>query len=262
MNTPLRRKALAAAVAGTLILAVCGDDDDDDAATTDAATTDEAGATDTTAGGAATTAGGATETTGASGGSETTTGGTGSGGGGGAVELAGGEVFVTGSSTVEPISTRVGELALEQSGGELEVTVEGPGTGDGFATFCGGGADVADASRPINDEEIALVRGRRRRVRRAGGRHRRSHRGDEPGERRDHVPRRARPVRPGRPRVRGSRQLERRDRPGDRGRVGQRRRLPGRSRSTSPVPARSPGRTTRSSSSPSAISPRSVARTR
>ena len=63
---------------------------------------------------------------------------------------------MTGSSTVEPISTRVGELALEQSGGDLAVTVEGPGTGDGFATFCGGGADVADASRPINDEEIAL----------------------------------------------------------------------------------------------------------
>ena len=63
---------------------------------------------------------------------------------------------MTGSSTVEPISTRVGELALEQSGGDLAVIVEGPGTGDGFATFCGGGADVADASRPINDEEIAL----------------------------------------------------------------------------------------------------------
>ena len=86
---------------------------------------------------------------------DTTTAGT-SGGGGGDVELAGGEVFVTGSSTVEPISTRVGELAVTESGGELDVTVEGPGTGDGFATFCGGGADITDASRPISDEEIAL----------------------------------------------------------------------------------------------------------
>ena len=86
---------------------------------------------------------------------DTTTAGTG-GGGGGDVELAGGEVFVTGSSTVEPISTRVGELALAESGGELAVTVEGPGTGDGFATFCAGGADVTDASRPISDEEITL----------------------------------------------------------------------------------------------------------
>ena len=145
-------------MAGTLILAACGDDDDDDAATTDAATTDEAGATDTTAGGAATTDGRChrDDRQRHAGGSDTTTGGTG-GTGGGAVELAAGEVFVTGSSTVEPISTRVGELALEQSGGDLAVTVEGPGTGDGFATFCGGGADVADASRPINDEEIAAV---------------------------------------------------------------------------------------------------------
>ena len=53
-------------------------------------------------------------------------------------ELAGGEVFVTGSSTVEPISIRVGELAGELSGGDLAVTVEGPGTGDGFAKFCAG----------------------------------------------------------------------------------------------------------------------------
>ena len=33
------------------------------------------------------------------------------------------------------------------------VTVEGPGTGDGFQKFCAGEADISDASRPINDEE-------------------------------------------------------------------------------------------------------------
>jgi len=90
---------------------------------------------------------------------ETTAGGTsaeGSTPAGGNVELAGGEVFVTGSSTVEPISIKVGELANQMSGGELAVTVEGPGTGDGFITFCAGDADIADASRPISDEEIAL----------------------------------------------------------------------------------------------------------
>ena len=74
----------------------------------------------------------------------------------GDIELASGEVFVTGSSTVEPISIRVGELADELSSGGLKVTVEGPGTGDGFKKFCGGEADVADASRPINDEEAQL----------------------------------------------------------------------------------------------------------
>lgn len=71
------------------------------------------------------------------------------------LELAAGEVFVTGSSTVEPISVLVGELADEQSNGELAVTVEGPGTGDGFAKFCAGEADIADASRKIKDEEAA-----------------------------------------------------------------------------------------------------------
>lgn len=67
--------------------------------------------------------------------------------------LESGEVFVSGSSTVEPISIRVGELASQLSDGGLAVTVEGPGTGDGFALFCEGGADISDASRPIKDEE-------------------------------------------------------------------------------------------------------------
>jgi phosphate transport system substrate-binding protein len=66
-----------------------------------------------------------------------------------------GEVFVTGSSTVEPISVLVAELASEQSGGALAVTVEGPGTGDGFKKFCAGEADISDASRKIKDEEAA-----------------------------------------------------------------------------------------------------------
>ncbi|MFZ1490865.1 MAG: substrate-binding domain-containing protein [Ilumatobacteraceae bacterium] len=70
-------------------------------------------------------------------------------------ELPGGSVFVTGSSTVERISIRVGELALEESDGALKATVEGPGTGDGFAKFCAGEADISDASRQIKEEEAA-----------------------------------------------------------------------------------------------------------
>jgi len=177
----MRRKVLSGALAGMLVLAACGDDDDaavDDAAgevtdavddavgeVTDAVTDDtEADAATTMAEGGATTMADAATTMAEGGattmaeGGDTTMGGdttTGGSAGGGDVELAGGEVFVTGSSTVEPISTRVGELALEQSGGELAVTVEGPGTGDGFATFCEGGADITDASRPIKEEEIA-----------------------------------------------------------------------------------------------------------
>jgi phosphate transport system substrate-binding protein len=68
---------------------------------------------------------------------------------------ASGDVFVTGSSTVEPISVRVAEL-LEDVNPDVLVDVEGPGTGDGFAKFCDGGADISDASRPIDAEEVAL----------------------------------------------------------------------------------------------------------
>ncbi|HEX6659564.1 MAG TPA: substrate-binding domain-containing protein, partial [Ilumatobacter sp.] len=37
----------------------------------------------------------------------------------------------------------------------VALTVEGPGTGDGFAKFCAGETDISDASRPINEEEQA-----------------------------------------------------------------------------------------------------------
>ena len=52
-----------------------------------------------------------------------------------------GTIFITGSSTVEPISTAVGE----EFGAKYSVVpdVEGPGTGDGFKKFCAGEADIA-----------------------------------------------------------------------------------------------------------------------
>ena len=66
-----------------------------------------------------------------------------------------GEIFVSGSSTVQPITQAVAE-AFASSADGFEYTVEGPGTGDGFALFCGGETDISDASRAISDEEIAL----------------------------------------------------------------------------------------------------------
>ncbi|MEQ8716621.1 MAG: substrate-binding domain-containing protein, partial [Acidimicrobiales bacterium] len=65
-----------------------------------------------------------------------------------------GEVNISGSSTVEPISVRVAEL-LEDVAPGISVTVDGPGTGDGFALFCDGETDISDASRAIKDEEAA-----------------------------------------------------------------------------------------------------------
>jgi phosphate transport system substrate-binding protein len=76
--------------------------------------------------------------------------------GGGATEAPGGgsasSIVVSGSSTVEPISTGVAELFKAQNP-EFNYQIEGPGTGDGFARFCNGETDISDASRTIKDEE-------------------------------------------------------------------------------------------------------------
>ena len=63
-----------------------------------------------------------------------------------------GSVFISGSSTVEPISIRVAEL-FEDVAPEVSVTVDGPGTGDGFKLFCAGETDISDASRQIKGAE-------------------------------------------------------------------------------------------------------------
>ena len=98
--------------------------------------------------------------------------------GGSSGELTG-EVRVSGSSTVLPISNLVFEAF---AGMHSEVTgfVDGPGTGDGFALFCNDEIDVADASRPISEEEVGQLRRSRRGVCRAENRDR-WHRGHHIG---------------------------------------------------------------------------------
>jgi phosphate transport system substrate-binding protein len=64
-----------------------------------------------------------------------------------------GQVIVSGSSTVEPISALVAELFAEQAP-NVAVEVTGPGTSDGFERFCAGETDISDASRPVRQEEI------------------------------------------------------------------------------------------------------------
>ena len=66
-----------------------------------------------------------------------------------------GEIYVSGSSTVEPVSQAVSE-AFKAMNADFGFVVEGPGTGDGFAKFCAGETDVADASRAIKDSEAQL----------------------------------------------------------------------------------------------------------
>ena len=68
--------------------------------------------------------------------------------GGGEGSDVSGEILISGSSTVEPISVRVAEL-FESVAPDVLVDVDGPGTGDGFALFCEGSTDISDASRAI-----------------------------------------------------------------------------------------------------------------
>lgn len=64
-----------------------------------------------------------------------------------------GSIFVSGSSTVEPISLANAEKFSAEHP-DVQISVEGPGTSDGFAIFCDGGSDISDASRSIKQEEV------------------------------------------------------------------------------------------------------------
>jgi phosphate transport system substrate-binding protein len=77
---------------------------------------------------------------------------------GGAGETGGGEVTgslnISGSSTVEPITSLNAEKFQSANPG-VTIAVDGPGTSDGFELFCNGETDISDASRPIDEEEVA-----------------------------------------------------------------------------------------------------------
>jgi phosphate transport system substrate-binding protein len=66
-----------------------------------------------------------------------------------------GEFLVSGSSTVFPIVLHQAEefAALEPG---VAIAIEGPGSGDGARKFCDGEVPIANASRLLKDEEIAV----------------------------------------------------------------------------------------------------------
>ena len=68
---------------------------------------------------------------------------------------ASGSVAVDGSSTVFPMSNAAAELLSEENP-DVRVSVGESGTGGGFEKFCVGETDISDASRPIEDDEIAV----------------------------------------------------------------------------------------------------------
>jgi phosphate transport system substrate-binding protein len=69
-------------------------------------------------------------------------------GGGGAV------ITADGSSTVGPFTTKAAEDWKAEGGGDVTVGISG--TGGGFERFCAGETDISNASRAIEDDEVAL----------------------------------------------------------------------------------------------------------
>jgi phosphate transport system substrate-binding protein len=70
---------------------------------------------------------------------------------GGADPLTG-SINVSGSSTVLPISQLVAEQ-FSANNPDVQISVDGPGTGDGFVLFCQGKTEISDASRQIESDE-------------------------------------------------------------------------------------------------------------
>jgi len=68
-----------------------------------------------------------------------------------------GTIRIDGSSTVGPLSEAAAE-AFQGKNPEVRVTVGTSGTGGGFEKFCAGETDISDASRAIEDDEIAACR--------------------------------------------------------------------------------------------------------
>ena len=65
-----------------------------------------------------------------------------------------GEVIITGSSTVFPISDTMAEEFMNDNP-DVNVTVDSTGSGGGFENhFCPGNSDINGASRPIKDSEV------------------------------------------------------------------------------------------------------------
>ena len=77
------------------------------------------------------------------------------GGGGGGQELSG-RIAIDGSSTVFPLAQAAAE-EFKAENPDVDVTVGQSGTGGGFEKFCRGETDIANASRPIEDDEEVPV---------------------------------------------------------------------------------------------------------
>jgi phosphate transport system substrate-binding protein len=136
LKTKSLLRILGVLLALTMVAAACGDDDDGEETETDDTEASSDEGSDTTA--ADTSEESSDDTEAAAEGGDLS-----------------GEVVVSGSSTVLPISIAVAESFKGIEPG-VNVPVDGPGTGDGFALFCDGQTAISDASRPIREEESTI----------------------------------------------------------------------------------------------------------
>jgi phosphate transport system substrate-binding protein len=68
-----------------------------------------------------------------------------------------GDIAIDGSSTVGPLTSAAAE-AFNGENGDVNITVGTSGTGGGFELFCKGETDISDASRAIEDDEVAACK--------------------------------------------------------------------------------------------------------
>ena len=66
-------------------------------------------------------------------------------------------VVIKGSTTVLPIAQSCAEVFLDQNP-EISISVQGGGSGVGIASLIDGTCNIADASRPIKDKEVATAK--------------------------------------------------------------------------------------------------------
>jgi phosphate transport system substrate-binding protein len=80
------------------------------------------------------------------------------GNGGGGDEGLSGDIGIDGSSTVAPLSEAAAQLFMAENS-DVRISVGTAGTGGGFERFCNGETDLSDASREIEEDEIAACEG-------------------------------------------------------------------------------------------------------
>ena len=68
-----------------------------------------------------------------------------------------GKILIEGSSTVEPISNQA-KTQFNIDFPEVEISVGGEGTSNGFKSFVKNETDISDASRPIKQKEVDLCK--------------------------------------------------------------------------------------------------------